>query len=141
METKSPSCRPSAAAEVLILEEPLALAEAVERVSGPGYGAVATFSGTIRDVEEDRPIGAIRYEAYRELALRELGRIIAVANERWGVKAVIRHRIGRISVGEAAVVLAVAAPHRQEAFDACAAIMDRLKEKVPIWKTSFEEKK
>lgn len=139
METKSPSYPRSAGAEsVLLRDAPLSLDEAIAAVAGRGFGAVVTFSGTIRDREGDSPIAAIHYQAYSGMAVQEMGRIIANVQERGDVKAVLRHRVGRVPVGEAAVVVAVAAAHRREAFAACQYIMDRLKEKVPIWKIEHE---
>jgi molybdopterin synthase catalytic subunit len=73
------------------------------------------------------------------MAERELERIAAAAFERWGARLAILHRVGRVPVGEASLVVAAAAPHRREAFEACAFAVDEIKKQAPIWKVEYEE--
>lgn len=119
-----------------IISEPID-AEAVYRaVLHDGDGAVVVFHGVVRDHSNGgRGVRYLEYEAYPEMAeaqMRAIGEEIA---QRWGIEHVAMvHRIGRVEIGEASVVLAVASPHRGEAFDACEYAIDTLKANVPIWK-------
>ena len=102
---------------------------------GDGDGAVSLFLGTVRNVNAGRRVLFLEYEAYPGMAEREMERIATEAIERFGVtKVAIVHRIGRVAIGEASVVIAVAAPHRAPAMDACRFVIDTLKASVPIWK-------
>lgn len=137
--TRSPSCLPSAAAELLLTREPLRLEEALSRVGGPGHGAVVSFLGCVRDSEDGRPIGAIDYEAYAGMAERQLALILRQAREKWpGLRAAAHHRYGRVAAGEPSLVVAVSTGHRAEAFRAAQFIIDRIKEDVPVWKVGYE---
>jgi molybdopterin synthase catalytic subunit len=114
---------------------PLEESEAVARVKGPGMGGIVTFVGAVRDRARGRAIRHLEYEAYPEMALREMEKISAEAAQRWpGTRVAIGHRSGHLEIGEIAVVIAAAAPHRAEAFDACRFAIDTLKQTVPIWK-------
>jgi len=116
-------------------DETLDVGEAVKRVVGPGIGGIVTFVGTVRDQARGREIRRLEYEAYPEMAEREMQKIADEAGRRWpGVRVSIGHRAGVLSIGEVAVVVAAAAPHRAEAFAACRFAIDTLKETVPIWK-------
>ncbi len=118
-----------------ILDEALDEAAVVERVAGPDIGGVVTFVGTVRDHARGQSIQYLEYEAYPEMAEREMEKIVAEAAERWpGTRVAISHRVGRLEIGEAAVVIAACAPHRGEAFAACQFCIDTLKTRVPIWK-------
>ena len=120
---------------VAISAEPLSLDRAVALVSHAGAGAVVTFVGTVRDVNEGRAVTLLEYEAYESMARAELGRIKAeIESESPGVRLAVHHRIGALGVGDAAVVCAASAPHRGEAFRACRLLIDRVKARVPIWK-------
>ena len=120
---------------VAISAEPLSLDRAVSLVSHAGAGAVVTFVGTVRDVNEGRAVTLLEYEAYESMARAELGRIKAeIESESPGVRLAVHHRIGALTVGDAAVVCAASAPHRGEAFRACRLLIDRVKARVPIWK-------
>jgi molybdopterin synthase catalytic subunit len=119
-------------------EQPLDVAEAIARVSGPGMGGIVTFVGAVRDRARGRAIRHLEYEAYPEMAVREMEKIADEAARRWpGVRVAIGHRAGHLEVGAIAVVVAVAAPHRGEAFAACRFAIDMLKQTVPIWKKEF----
>lgn len=110
--------------------------DAVSRVvEGPGAGAVTTFVGLVRDHNQGRRVLWLDYEAYEPLAERALGRIVEEAQTRWaGARMAIHHRTGRLEIGEASVVIAVATPHRADAFAACRYAIERIKQIVPIWK-------
>lgn len=119
-----------------ITSEPLSVDDVVGRLTRPRSGAVATFVGLVRGVTEGRQTLYLVYEAYPEMAERELRRIGDEIRQRWTTveEVAIVHRIGRLQVGETIVVIAVSSPHRQELFDATHYGIDRLKEIVPIWK-------
>jgi molybdopterin synthase catalytic subunit len=98
-------------------------------------GAVSLFLGTTRNENAGRSVLFLEYEAYAGMAEREMERIAAEAKTGFGVTRVaIIHRVGRVDVGEASVVIAVSAPHRVAAMDACRFVIDNLKTRVPIWK-------
>ena len=123
---------------VSLAEAPLDPAEVVARVSGPGLGGVVSFSGAVRDNARGRAIRYLEYEAYPGMAEREMEKICDEAHRRWpGVRVAIAHRVGRLEIGDLAVVIAAAAPHRAEAFEVCRFAIDTLKETVPIWKKEF----
>ncbi len=111
-------------------------ARAVEaRVAHAGAGAVCTFLGVTRDHNLGRRVGHLEYEAYPEMALPALAQIAHDIAVRWpGAQAALVHRLGRLEIGEASVVIAVSAPHRAAAFEACRYAIDTLKTTVPIWK-------
>ena len=107
----------------------------VARVVGPGMGGVVTFIGAVRDQARGRSIRHLEYESYPGMAEREMEKIAAEALRRWpGARVAISHRSGHLEIGELAVVVVAAAPHRGEAFAACRFAIDTLKETVPIWK-------
>ncbi|HTP19111.1 MAG TPA: molybdenum cofactor biosynthesis protein MoaE [Solirubrobacteraceae bacterium] len=109
--------------------EPLALDPLVERVRDPRAGAVVTFLGVTREVAE------LEYEAYAEMAERQMAEIVARAIERHGLcAAAVEHRVGIVPLSEASVAIAVSAPHRAEAYAGSREIIDEIKAKVPIWK-------
>ena len=96
---------------------------------------VVTFVGAVRDHARGRTIRHLEYEAYPPMAIAEMERICDAARQRWaGVRVAIAHRVGHLEVGDLAVVVVAAAPHRAEAFEACRYAIDTLKETVPIWK-------
>lgn len=121
---------------VALTDQPLDVAAALRRAETPEAGAVAAFIGTIRAHTAGRAVTRLHYEAYETMALHQLRRLAAQARERWPMLArvVVIHRTGTLEIGEAAVVVAVASPHRAEAFAACQFLIDTLKEVVPIWK-------
>jgi molybdopterin synthase catalytic subunit len=120
---------------VLVSPEPIDLAALVARVSHAGAGAVASFVGSVRDVNDGVAVLGIDYEAYGPMADREFVAIVAEAAARWpGARLAVRHREGYLAVGEVSVAVAAAAPHRAAAFDACRYVVEELKRRVPIWK-------
>ena len=111
-----------------------------DRVKRDAAGAVVTFLGTTRDHTGDRRVLFLEYEAYRPMADQELARVAEEMGERWDLAGVaIAHRLGRLEVGEASLVVAVSAAHRKDAFEACHYSVDRIKQIVPIWKKEFFE--
>ncbi len=93
------------------------------------------FAGRVRDRNEGRVVTALEYRAYRPMAERELARIVAEAEARWeSIAVAVEHRVGALVVGDLAVVVAVAHPHRRAAFEACEYVVEQLKQRVPIWK-------
>jgi molybdopterin synthase catalytic subunit len=123
--------------ETCITREKLSFDKAFESVRAPGSGAAVLFIGTVRDSEEGRKVSAINYEAYDQMALSELAKGALKAEDKHGAKLAVFHRLGAVPVGEASIVVAAAAPHREAAFAACREIVEHLKENVPIWKTAF----
>lgn len=118
-----------------VVETPLDVTEVIRAVEDPGAGAIVSFTGTVRDHSLGKAVLALDYEAYPAAAEKMLARIGAEIEERWGLRRVaIVHRVGHLAVGEASVMIAVAAPRRAAAFAACEYAIVRLKEIVPIWK-------
>lgn len=118
-----------------IVDSPLDLAVLVAEVARHGNGATVLFVGTVRDVNDGRPVDALEYTAYRSMANRELQAIAAEAAEQFGTPdVVVEHRLGTLALGEASVAIAVAHAHRGAAYDASRYIIEQLKRRVPIWK-------
>lgn len=110
-------------------------AEVAARVEGPDAGGVVSFVGRVRDHARGHSIEHLVYEAYPEMAEREMEKIVDEAAASWpGTRVAIAHRIGRLEIGDAAVVVVAASAHRDEAFQACRFAIDTLKVRVPIWK-------
>ena len=100
-------------------------------------GASVEFLGVVRGDEAGQPVAHLDYDAYEPMAERVIARLIDDATLRWPVhRVVVRHRLGRVAVGEVAVLIGVQAPHRDAAFEACRFLIDALKRDVPIWKTA-----
>jgi molybdopterin synthase catalytic subunit len=125
---------------VYISASPLSADEITAWVSRPECGAVVTFCGTVRSTSPGHDdVLALEYETSPELAEGRIGEVVTEARQRWpslGAIA-IHHRVGRVELGGAAVVVAVSAPHRQEAFEAAQYCIDTVKECVPMWKREF----
>ncbi|MEP7059559.1 MAG: molybdenum cofactor biosynthesis protein MoaE [Actinomycetota bacterium] len=118
-----------------VTSEPLSVDEAMAFVADPAAGGTCIFVGTVRDHSAAGDVTGLRYEAWDELAERRLDELAVELKSGWDLrKVVILHRTGDLTVGEASVVIAVSAPHRPEAFEACRHAIERLKEDVPIWK-------
>jgi len=114
---------------------------ALERqVSHPGVGGIVTFQGVVRDNARGKRIRYLEYDAYVEMAEAEMAKIAAEVERRWSTDRIaLVHRVGRLEIGECSVVVAVACPHRAEAFEACRYAIDTLKSTVPIWKKEVAE--
>ena len=116
-------------------EQPLSIEAVVEEVASEEAGAVATFVGTTRVHSRGRTVTTLEYEAYEGMAERVMSEIADELTARYELCAIaIHHRIGRVGIGERSVVIAVSAPHRQDALAACKDAIDTLKERVPLWK-------
>ena len=121
---------------VRLVREPIdvALLQAIS----PADGGLCVFVGVVRNENGGRAVRYLEYEAFEEMALPLMQEIAAEARKRWPVTDVrIVHRLGRLEIGEASVAVAVASPHRDEAFLACRYAIDTLKATVPIWKKEF----
>jgi molybdopterin synthase catalytic subunit len=121
-----------------ITRQPISVQTVMDRVRSNADGAVVTFTGTVRDNAEGKRVLYLEYEVYPEMAEKKLNEICNETRTRWKINEMgIIHRVGRLEVGDIAVVIAVGSAHRLEAFQACQYAIDRIKEIVPIWKKEF----
>lgn len=122
----------------VLTDEPLRVDPVLDAVSGPGQGGVVVFIGTVRDENDGHDVTRLHYEAYPSMVLRQLNSIIDRCEQAAvGVRVAVAHRTGTLGIGDAAVVLAASAPHRDEAFTAARSCIELLKQEVPIWKKEF----
>ncbi len=118
-----------------LTREPIDPAALLAAVADPRAGAVVLFCGTVREHSRERTVEFLEYEAYEVMAEREMRRIAEEAESRWPALGIaVVHRLGHLEVGEISVAIAVACPHRADAFAAARFIIDTLKQTVPIWK-------
>ena len=119
--------------------EPLEPGQITAKVERDSNGAVVTFLGTTRDNTSDRKVLYLEYEAYQPMADKKLAEVADEIRARWPIvqDVAISHRLGRLEIGDISLVVAVASPHRKEAFEACQYSIDRIKQIVPIWKKEF----
>ncbi len=118
-----------------LVEGPLDLEAVVAEAADERAGAIATFQGTVRKQSRGRDVIALEYEAYSEMAEKVIAEIAGEVRERYDLcEVAVAHRLGRVEIGETSVVIAVSAPHRQDALAACKDVIDALKERVPLWK-------
>jgi MoaE-MoaD fusion protein len=123
-----------------LVREPIDHAALVRHVRAAHDGAVVTFDGCVRNQSHGRPTLYLDYEAYESMALAKIREIAAQAHEKFSIHCVaIAHRLGRLQIGETSVFIAVSAPHRPAAFEACRFAIDTLKRSVPIWKKEYFE--
>ncbi len=123
-----------------LTDNPIDVLRLLGQVRSPRAGAVVLFLGTVRDSTEARRTASLQYEAYREMAEKELAELEAEALKRWPLVAcAIEHRLGPLAVGEVSVAIAASAPHRQAAFEAGQWLIDSIKQVVPIWKQEIWE--
>jgi molybdopterin synthase catalytic subunit len=123
------------ARHVVLTGELLSLDRCVAAVTGPEIGGVCTFTGLVRRHSRGVTVERLDYEAYGPMAVKVMSELCEeIEAEIAGARLAVEHRVGALAIGDAAVVIAAAAPHRAEAFAACRALIDRLKERVPIWK-------
>jgi len=120
-----------------LTEHPLDLASLLASVGAADRGGIASFVGLVRDHHAGREVKRLEYSAYAPMAEAECAAIVTEAETKWPVRVALSHRIGTLEVGEAAVAVAVAAPHRGEAFEACRYVIEELKRRVPIWKREW----
>ena len=123
-----------------ITHEPLNPQPATASVRRDSNGAVVTFLGTTRRTSMDKTVLYLEYEGYVPMALKKLREIADEVAQRWPIQDIsILHRIGRLEIEDISLVVAIASPHRKEAFQACGYVVDRIKETVPIWKKEVFE--
>jgi len=131
---------PVSGGDFRLSEEPLSLDAAVAEVARDEAGAIATFTGTTRVHSRGRTVTHLEYEAYAGMAEKVMAEIAEELQSRYKVCAsAIHHRTGRVEIGEPSVVIAISAPHRQDALSACKDAIDTLKERVPLWKKEVYE--
>jgi molybdopterin synthase catalytic subunit/molybdopterin converting factor small subunit len=124
--------------ELLLTNEPIDTAEATLGKFGGEVGGVVTFWGVVRHIEDGKPIRALEYTAYHEMAEHQFRKLLAETHKKWGLKRIrVIHRLGIIGVGEPSLLVRVESSHRGEAFAAAQFIIDELKQKVPIWKKAM----
>jgi len=120
---------------VAVVGTPLDPAALLAEVASVANGASIVFVGTVRDMNDGRAVTGMEYTAYEGMAVRELETIVAEAGLRFDTDdIVVEHRVGRLELGEASVVIAVAHAHRAEAYEASRFVIEELKRRVPIWK-------
>jgi MoaE-MoaD fusion protein len=121
-----------------LVREPIDMAALARHVRAPQDGATVTFDGFVRNQSHNRPTLYLEYEAYESMALAKMREIGAQLHEKYRIHRVaVVHRLGRLEIGETSVFIAVSAPHRAAAFDACRFAIDTLKRTVPIWKKEY----
>lgn len=125
---------------IKIVSDPIDVNEAFETVRSEACGAVDIFVGTVRNKTKEKQVVRLEFEAYEEMAIKEMQKIADTASQKWPIeKLTIVHRTGILSLGEIAVIIAVSTPHRAASFAACQFIIDTLKQTVPIWKKEVFE--
>ena len=118
-----------------IVDRPIDAAALLGEVANIRHGATVLFLGTVRDTNDGAPVSGLDYSSYTGMAERELATIVLEASERWDTSdIVVEHRIGSLELGEASVAIAVAHPHRAEAYEASRYVIEELKKRLPIWK-------
>jgi molybdopterin synthase catalytic subunit len=120
---------------LLLTHDPLDPEDLRKRVEDETRGGVVVFCGEVRSVTGDKHTAYLTYEAYPEMALKQMEAIAQEAETKWGAQIAVAHRLGEVLPGEIAVVCVAACGHRAEAFDCCRFLIDRIKEDVPIWKS------
>jgi len=123
-----------------LVREPIDMAAQIRLVRAPEDGAIVTFDGFVRNQSHNRATLYLDYEAYESMALAKMQEIGIQIHEKYRIHRVAMvHRLGRLEIGETSVFIAVSAPHRAAAFDACRFAIDTLKRTVPIWKKEYFE--
>ncbi len=118
-----------------LTRDPLSADALLAQVMSPACGGTCLFLGTVRNGPEEHGVTAIEYSAYEEMVEAEFGRLVADTRARWpDARIAVRHRLGAIPAGEASIVIAAAAPHRAQAFDACRFVIEEVKRRIPVWK-------
>ena len=118
-----------------ITSDEIELGDVIRAVEAGDAGAIVHFLGVVRNNTEGREVSYLEYEAYPPMAEKKMAEIAEEIHEKWGLDRIAMiHRVGRLEIGEVSVAVAVASPHRKEAFEACHYAMNRLKQIVPIWK-------
>ena len=124
--------------KITIQKEPIDIALVMNEAGSDSDGAVVSFIGRARNNSNGKPVLYLEYEAYSEMARKQLQKVIDDAAARWALgSCMLVHRIGRVNVGEASIIIAASSPHRNEAFQAVQYIIDTIKKQIPIWKKEF----
>ena len=125
-----------------IVSGPIIIDDILKKLNPGNTGAIVTFIGTVREKSGDITVTALEYEAYIEMAESTMLNILAGSIKKFGlIDAIAVHRIGRLSIGEASIVIAASAQHRKEGFDGCSEILNRIKAEAPIWKKDIIDEK
>lgn len=125
---------------IQLVRQPISVSKLMRQVRASSDGAVVAFDGCVRDNSHGRRTLYLEYEAYESMALAKMKEIAEQLHQKFSIgRVAIVHRLGRLDIGEASVVIVVCAPHRAAAFDACRYAIDTLKKTVPIWKKEFFE--
>ena len=125
---------------IILTGQPLDINACIAHVMAPDCGGIDVFIGTVRNATKGRPVLRLDFEAYEPMALSEMKKQADRAMQQWPIQRIaIHHRVGTLQVGEVPVVIAVAAAHRDAAFEACRFLIDTLKQTVPIWKKEVFE--
>jgi molybdopterin synthase catalytic subunit/molybdopterin converting factor small subunit len=131
---------PVSGGDFRLTDQPLSLDAVVREVADDGAGAIATFTGTVRDRSRGRAVIRLEYEAFEEMAEQTMTSLAAGLKERYSLCGIaIHHRTGAVEIGEPSVMIAVSAPHRADALAACKEAIDTLKQTVPLWKKELYE--
>jgi len=118
-----------------LTRDPIDVSSLVADVAAEGCGATTVFIGAVRRSADDGDVAGIEYSSYEVMAEAEFGRIVADALGQWpDARIALRHRLGYVPTGEASLVIAVAAPHRAAAFQACRFVIEETKHRAPVWK-------
>lgn len=126
--------------DIQLYDTPLSLDKCQAYIHNEQAGGNVLFVGTVRNQTKGKKVLHLEFEAYAPMAISEMKKIADTIQEKWpGSRVVIHHRTGLLAIGETAVIIGVATPHRKAAFEACEYAIDRLKETVPIWKKEFFE--
>ncbi|WP_337043146.1 molybdenum cofactor biosynthesis protein MoaE [Emticicia sp. 17c] len=126
--------------DIQLLHTPLSEQTCLDFVKTDNAGGIVVFVGTVRNQTKGKAVIRLDFEAYEPMAIAEMRKIAVQALEQFGLKKVaVHHRVGTLNIGEVPVVIAVSAAHRKAAFEACAFVIDTLKETVPIWKKEIFE--
>jgi molybdopterin synthase catalytic subunit len=126
--------------DIELLDTPIDPNQCIQRVRNAEAGGIDVFIGTVRNQTKGKKVVRLEFEAYASMAISEMHKIARRAQEKWPVKRIaIHHRVGTLAIGDIAVVIAVATPHRKASFEACQFAIDTLKETVPIWKKEIFE--
>lgn len=126
--------------DIQIIETQLDVKRCLDAVASDACGGNALFVGTVRNQTKGKSVTHLEFEVYGPMAIKELKKIGNLIKEKWNAIGIsIHHRVGRLEIGETAVIIAIATPHRDAAFAACQFAIDTLKETVPIWKKEFYE--
>ena len=126
--------------DIQLLDQPLSVSKCMDLVANERAGGINLFVGTVRNQTKGKKVVCLDFEAYAPMAISEMRKIAEKAQDRWPIERMaIHHRVGSLQLGEIAVIIAAATPHRKAAFEACQFAIDTLKQTVPIWKKEIFE--